>query len=251
MGIMNGFGLTGRLIAKHFGKIGNDMAAGIAAFDPETATEADRDRLSQSLRNTSRKLAEARMSYNKEQADVDALLKLIDGDSAIAKTLGEKLVNGEVTEAAVNTFLDELEANKKRLPSEQKEAVDAKEYLDQMEALVAQISEQLIEFDEKAKKAIREINQAKADLSLQELKHQRQEELTGLKSGLSSSSTALSALAKKAQNLNADAEASRIVTSVGDRQADRNASVESIRSGALSVKPSAADRLKALSQVSD
>eukprot|EP01032_Pedospumella_encystans_P033974 gene33974-38398_t len=42
----NGWALTARLITKHFGALGDRVSEAIANFDPETATEADRDRLS-------------------------------------------------------------------------------------------------------------------------------------------------------------------------------------------------------------
>ena len=48
----NGCGLTARRISKHFGALGDRVSEAIANFDPETATEADRDRLADSLRST-------------------------------------------------------------------------------------------------------------------------------------------------------------------------------------------------------
>jgi hypothetical protein len=67
---LNGWGLTARLITKHFGALGNRVSEAIANFDPETATEADRDRLADSLRSTAQKLAAASSSFDKEAADV-------------------------------------------------------------------------------------------------------------------------------------------------------------------------------------
>ena len=56
-------GLTARLISKHFGALGDRVSEAIANFDPETATEADRDRLADSLRLTAQKLAAARGAF--------------------------------------------------------------------------------------------------------------------------------------------------------------------------------------------
>ena len=53
----SGWGLTARLVTKHFGALGNRIAEVIANFDPETATEADRDRLVATLRETAQVLA--------------------------------------------------------------------------------------------------------------------------------------------------------------------------------------------------
>ena len=57
MSNLNGWGLTARLISKHFGVLGDKISEAIANFDPETATEADRDRLADTLRQTAQKLA--------------------------------------------------------------------------------------------------------------------------------------------------------------------------------------------------
>ena len=56
----SGWGLTARLVTKHFGALGNRIAEVIANFDPETATEADRDRLVATLRETAQLLATSR-----------------------------------------------------------------------------------------------------------------------------------------------------------------------------------------------
>ena len=73
----SGWSLTARLISKHFGVLGDKLSETIANFDPETATEADRDRLQSTLRETAQKLAAARASFNKEHQDVVNLQNLI------------------------------------------------------------------------------------------------------------------------------------------------------------------------------
>lgn len=247
MGIFKGFGLAGRLAVKHFGKLGDELAGTIAAFDPETATEADREQLAGTLRTTSRKLAEARASYDKEHDDVVKLEQMIASDEQIVPVLSDKLSRGETTEATVNLFLDELEENKARLATEKQEEADALAYRDQVQQIVDQLSKQLAQFDEHAKKAINQINRAKADKDLQEMKLRQQAELKGITSGISASSSALTALTKKAQNLSADAEAARIVADVGQRPADQAAEVQRLRDEAAGRgKMSAADRLKSM-----
>ena len=77
MGNLSGWGLTGRLISKHFGALGDKVSEAIANFDPETATQADRDRIQDTLRSTAQKLAAARASFDKEHADVVQLQKLL------------------------------------------------------------------------------------------------------------------------------------------------------------------------------
>ena len=112
MSNLNGWGLTARLISKHFGVLGDKVSEAIANFDPETATEADRDRLAATLRETAQKLAGARASFEKEHADVVKLRDLIANDEKASTTLADRLATGKISEATVSMFCDELEANK-------------------------------------------------------------------------------------------------------------------------------------------
>ena len=92
----SGWNLTGRLVVKHLGALGNNIAAAIASFDPETATEADRDALAARLRDVAMKFSAADNSLKKEQKDVDTLRAQIEGDRKVAAALGERLAAGTV-----------------------------------------------------------------------------------------------------------------------------------------------------------
>lgn len=242
-----GYTLASRLIAKHFGLLGDKIAEAIAGFDPETATEVDRENLQKMVRQTAIKLAEARQSYQKEQGEVDALQALVEKDSANLTKLSERLSKGEVSEAAVNLYLDELEANKGRLPQEVQEAQDAKEYLDAVEDILKQLSAQLEQFDAHAKKVRDQLRMANAQRDLAQLRIDRQSELGSLK-GLSASTTALSALAKKASKVAAEAEGLKIVADIGQKPLDNQKAVEDLRTSLNDEdkQVSAADRLARL-----
>ena len=150
----SGWGLTARLVSKHFGVLGNKISEAIANFDPETATEADRDRLSDTLRETAQLLASSRASFDKEHGDVVSLQNLIANDEKATETLAARLAAGTISEATVTMFCDELEANKGRLPQEIQEEADAKAYMDELQKIVDALSKQLSEFDAQAKKAM-------------------------------------------------------------------------------------------------
>jgi phosphoenolpyruvate-protein kinase (PTS system EI component) len=135
------------LITKHFGALGDRVSEAIANFDPETATEADRDRLADSLRATAQKLATARSSFDKEAADVVKLRQLIATDEQAAGTLADRLAAGKISEATITLFCDELEANKARMPQELQEEADAKQYMNELQTIVDALSKQLAEFD--------------------------------------------------------------------------------------------------------
>jgi chromosome segregation ATPase len=224
----NGWGLTARLITKHFGVLGDRVSEAIANFDPETATEADRDRLADSLRSAAQKLAAARASFAKEQADVVKLRQLIATDEQAAGTLAERLAAGKISESTITLFCDELEANKARVPQEMQEEADARQYMDELQTIVDALSKQLADFDSAAKKAMQQLAAAKAQQDLQQVRAERQAQLAGL-SGMRGNSSALNALTRRAQNISNEAAGLRIVNDIGQRPLDQAAEIDAIR----------------------
>jgi signal transduction protein with GAF and PtsI domain len=224
----SGWGLTARLVSKHFGVLGNRISEAIANFDPETATEADRDRLAETLRETAQLLASARSAFDKEHNDVVSLQTLIANDERATEKLAERLAAGTIAEATVTMFCDELEANKSRLPQEVQEEADAKAYMDELQKIVDALSKQLADFDAQAKKAMQALAAAKAQKELQELRMERQSQLAGL-SGMQGNSTALSALTRRAQAVGNEAAGLRIVADIGQKPLDQQAELDAIR----------------------
>lgn len=240
---LNGWKLTGKLVSKHFSVLGDKIAQAIAGFDPETATEADRERLQQALIEAGSKLSLAKSAFNKEQKEADELASLIASDTEVASKLLVKLEAGEVSEDVVTMFADELEQNKSRLPIEQQEAEDAKIFLDQVQDIVDQITKQLTEFDAIAKKAIQQLNQAKAQQDLQQLRVDRQAELSSL-NGLKQSSSALAALSKQADKVKANADGLKTLADVQQKPLDTAKQIQDIRSTvSVSAGESPAQRL--------
>ncbi len=241
----SGWSLTGRLIAKHFGGLGEKIAQALASFDPETATEADRDQLAARLRDVATKLAQAKTSFAKEQKDVDDLRTRIEKDTLVASKLAERLAAGTVDEATVNLFCDELEAAEARLPLEEQEANDARDFMNELESIVKEISKQLELFDQHAKKAKQELEMARQRMANEQLRTQRNEELRDAANGRGAS-TALAALQARTAKLNAQTEGMRTVNEVTAAPAKKAAALDALREEVLSGatgKPTAADRL--------
>jgi signal transduction protein with GAF and PtsI domain len=250
MGNLSGWGLTGRLISKHFGALGDKVSEAIASFDPETATQADRDRIQETLMQTAQKLAKARAAFDKEHADVVQLQTLIANDEKAAEKIAERMQSGAISEAAVKMFCDELEANKGRMPEEVQQEADAKEYMSELQQILDALSKQLAEFDAAAKKAMQMLASAKAQKDLQEMRTQRQAELDSLK-GVGNHSTALEALSRRAQAVTNEAAGMKIVADLNQKPIDQAAEIDAIRrsvsQGGTTEGESTLDRLKRLS----
>ncbi len=249
MSNLKGWNLTARLISKHFGVLGDKISEAIANFDPETATEADRDNLAATLRQTAQKLAAARSAFEKEREDVTKLRTLIENDEKAFDLLAARLQSGAITEATVNLFCDELEANKARLPIEQQEAADAQDYMNELQKIVDALSQQLAEFDAQAKKALKTLAAANAQRDLQELRAERQQQLSDL-GGLKSKSSALDALTRRAQKVANEAEGLKIIADINQKPLEQQAELDAIRKSVA--EPSMAgetalERLKRLS----
>ncbi len=245
----SGWGLTARLISKHFGALGDRVSEAIANFDPETATEADRDRLAETLRQTAQKLASARSAFDKEHEDVVKLRNLIASDEKATETLADRLAAGKISEATINMFCDELEANKARLPQELQEEADAQDYMNELQKIVDALSKQLAEFDATAKKALQALAAAQAQKDLQATRAERQSQLAGLQ-GMSGNSSALNALTRRAQTVANEAAGMKIVADIGQKPLDQAAELEAIRKSVSqpdTAGESALDRLKRLS----
>jgi hypothetical protein len=139
---------------------------------------------------------------------------------------------------------------KARLPGEEQDAADAKELVDTLQGILATIEKKLADFDSNAKKALRAIEQARADQERESLRLQSQEELRSLKSGLGATSTALGALNKKAEKLRVAADAAAIEADIGQKPLDRQNAVEEARriaaGAAAPAAESAAERLRRL-----
>ena len=229
--------------------MGDKISEAIANFDPETATEADRDNLADSLRQAAQKLAAARATFEKERGDVTRLRNLIENDEKAFDVLAARLQAGTMSEATVNLFCDELESNKTRLPVEMQEEADAQEYMNELQKIVDALSQQLSEFDAQSKKALKSLAAANAQRDLQELRAERQQQLTDL-GGLKTKSSALDALSRRAQKVANEAEGLKIIADINQKPLDQKAELDAIRksvSSADTTGETALERLKRLS----
>ncbi|KWE98264.1 hypothetical protein WL80_03570 [Burkholderia ubonensis] len=249
---MSGWKLVSSLLAKHVGTVGDRLAQQIAAFDPETATQVDRDNLQAKLHEVAVKLAEAKQKNNAAQNAAAELKASIDGDVKASAVLIAKFEKQEINEATLTQFTDDLERRKQDLPRRQAEADAARQLVDTLHEILGTVETQLNEFDAKARAAMANLAQAQADRERAQLMQQQQEELNRLRASSGSASTGLGALQAAAAQARVAADAAQTVAAIGQKPLDQQAAVEDARRIASGAAPagseSVVDRLRRISQ---
>ncbi|VWB33983.1 hypothetical protein BLA14095_01350 [Burkholderia lata] len=249
---MSGWKLVSSLLAKHVGTVGDRLAQQIAAFDPETATQVDRDNLQAKLHEVAVKLAEAKQKSNKAQTAAAELKASIDGDIKASVVLIDKFEKQEINEATLTQFTDDLERRKRDLPQREAEADSARQLVETLQEILGTVETQLNEFDAKARAAMADLAQAQADRERAQLMQQQQDELNRLRASTGSASTGLGALQAAATQARVSADAAQTVASIGQKPLDQQAAVEEARriaaGGAPSGSESVIDRLRRISQ---
>lgn len=224
--------LTARLIKAQFGNLFSTINDLIVSFDPETATEADRDQLQAKLREAVTQMVGARTAYAKEAKDVTDLKALIANDESAGATLAAQFAAGTLAEATLTAFLDEVEANKARLPDEEAEAAESKAVLGEIQDLVDVLEKHLADFDAHAKKIRNQLASAEAAEAAAKAKLERQEQMKALKTGLGDPSSALGALAKRAGQAQQEAAVAKEMAAMGQKPLDQADLVAKARAAA-------------------
>lgn len=245
---MSGWSLTAALIKKHVGVLGDSIATAIASFDPETATQVDRDNLAAKLREVAMKLADAKHKNAAAQQAATDLATSIATDEKAAEILIAKFDKKEIDEATLNEFTSNLESNKEKLPGLQQDAAATQQLVDTLQDILNTVEKNLNEFDAKAKAAISSLNQARADEERANLRRQQQDELNALRSGTGGASTGLAALNRAADAARVRADAATTIADIGQKPIDRQNAVEEARriaaGGADPATESAVERLR-------
>lgn len=226
---MSGWKLSAALLIKQIDKLGATTAQMLAAFDPETATEVDREKLVNQMRNVAQQLAQARQSHGKERDEAVNLAQAIERDESAAVILMQKLDAGQVAEDIVEEFAQNLQNMKERLVLEQQDERDAAELAKSLEEILGTVQQRLQEFDAMAKKVQHQLQMANMEEQRQNLRLEAQGQLQALRSGMGAPKTALDALRQKAEKKQVAAQALAIEADIAQKPLDRQNAVEQAR----------------------
>ncbi|MDP3009827.1 MAG: hypothetical protein Q8N30_12265 [Methylococcales bacterium] len=249
---MGTFSLLGRLFGAQVDQAGESLVGALVAFDPETATEVDRDALADKIQGVARKFAEAKHDYDKEQNDVVVKESQIAQYLTTLDIMVGQLERQEISQAAFDDFFAGIEEAQAQLIQEQEEAAEAKAVKDELDDILKILTSQLNDFDKITTKALRDVKLAESQVEKEKLKADRQAELANLKNGIGAESTAVRKLQEIAQKAKIEAEAAKTVREITAKPQSQAEKMEAMmaqakQAGAPAVSTmSAAERVAAL-----
>jgi hypothetical protein len=211
---MGTFSLLGRLFGAQVDHAGDSLVGALVAFDPETATEVDRDALHEKIQNVAKKFAAAKQDYDKEQNDVVVKQAQINEYLASLDVMVAQLERQEISQGVFDDFYAGIEEAQVQLVQEQEEAAEAKAVKDELDDILKILTSQLNDFDKITSKALRDVKLAESQLEKEQLKADRQNELANLKKGIGAESTAVRKLQEIANKAKIDAEAAKTVREI-------------------------------------
>ncbi len=246
---MGTFSLLGRLFGAQVNNAGDSLVSALVAFDPETATEVDRDALVEKIRTVAEKFAAAKQDYDKEQNDVVVKQGQINQYLATLDVMVGQLERQEISQSVFDDFCAGIEDAQTQLVQEEEEAAEAKAVKDELEEILKVLTQQMNDFDRVTSKALRDVKLAESQKEKEQLKAERQAELSNLKKGLGAESTAVRKLQEIAQKAKVEAEAAKTVREIAQKpvsQEEKMAAIMAQTQQSTTPTMTAAERVAAL-----
>lgn len=246
---MGTFSLLGRLFGAQVDQAGESLVSALVAFDPETATQVDRDALVEKIQKVAEKFAAAKQDYDKEQNDVVVKQAQINEYLATLDVMIAQLEKQEISQSVFDDFCAGIEESQQQLQQEIEEANEAKAVKDELEEILKVLTQQMNDFDRVTSKALRDVKLAESQKEKEKLKAERDEELSNLKRGLGGESTAVKKLQEIAQKAKIEAEAAKTVREIAQKpvsQAEKMAAIMAQTKQATTPTMTAAERVAAL-----
>jgi hypothetical protein len=246
---MGTFSLLGRLFGAQVDQAGESLVGALVAFDPETATQVDRDALAEKIQNVARKFAAAKQDYDKEQNDVVVKQAQINDYLTTLDIMVGQLERQEITQAVFDDFYAGIEEAQAQLPQEIEEANEAKAVKDELDDILKILTQQLNSFDQVTTKALRDVKLAESQVQKEQLKAERQAELSNLKSGLGAESTAVRKLQEIAKKAKIEAEAAKTVREITTKPVSQDEKMAAMMAQAKQAGVPAASTMSAAERV--
>jgi DNA repair exonuclease SbcCD ATPase subunit len=217
----------------------NGAIEAIVRWDPQSATEAELRTMEQHLDHLGRQVAEARMAYDRERKEADAIQSLSQQRMAAAELLDKRRAEQADTaakadlERSLATLVGMLETMAPEVEREKQDAKDAEEFLRMLEATYSQAGQKLKSARDELNRAQRDMSRAAQQRDVAERRAEAARQAAGLSGATSSLSVALKAMQDNAARNLVEAEAAnakaKLLGPTRPEQDDRNIA-EALRS---------------------
>ena len=237
----------------------NTAIQAIVAWDPQSATEAELRTMEQHLDQLGRQVAEARIGFQREQKEADAIQQLSQQRMAAAEQLQRQL-EGETDpsrrgalERSLATLVNMLEEMASEVDRERSEAEDARSFLDQLQGAYDQAGGKLKSARDQLNRAQRDMSRAEQQREMAARRAEAARQTAGLTSATSGLTVALKAMQDNAQRNLVEAETAnakaRLLSPTRPEQEDPNiARAMAQVQGKLPAPSNLGDRLAVLRQ---
>lgn len=191
----------------------NGAVEAIVRWDPKSATEAELRTMEEHLDVLGRRVAEARVAFDKEKREADAIGVLSQQRMAAAETLQRRMdaetdpAKKAELERSLTTLVGMLEEMAPEIEREKRDETDAGEFLRSLQEAYEQAGAKLKGARSELAKAHRDMGRAEQQREMAESRAQAAREQAGLTGATSGLSTALKAMQDAAANDLASAEA--------------------------------------------
>lgn len=225
----------------------------IVSWDPDGAVEAEIAVMEENFDEVNKQFSQAKTVWKKENDEAIAIVKVRDQRMAAAESISKQLAadptNTDI-ETGLNQLLTALENMQEDIDLEVEEADDAKELMDELDAVVKMYAEKLKTARRDMRKASNAMTKAKAKEERAKDKADRASQMAGLKKSGGGLSSALESMNRQAQEATDSADAAkRKAELLGSSKAEENDVVAAAMAAASGEAPKATsvtERLAAL-----
>lgn len=234
----------------------NGAVAAIVRWDPQSATEAELRTMEQNLDEVGRQVAQARMAFDKERKEADAIQALSRQRMAAAEQIAQRMeAEANPTakadlERSLGTLVAMLEEMAPEIEREKQDVVDAEAFLRSLEDTYQQAGQKLKSARAELTRAQRDMGRAEQQRTMAERRSEAARQAAGLAQATSGLSVALKAMQDSAQRDLAEAEAAnakaRLLTPTVPEKEDRNIAAAMAAVQGKVTSGSVTDRLAAL-----
>lgn len=231
--------------------------AAIVRWDPQSATEAELRTMEEHLDELGRQVAQARMAYDRERKEADAIQSLSRQRMAAAEQLQGRMeasadpaAKGEL-ERSLATLVGMLESMAPDIEREEQDAKDAGEFLRSLEETYAQAGQKLKSARSELDRAQRDMGRAAQQRDVAQQRAEAARQAAGLSNATSGLSVALKAMRENAdrdlaQAESANAKAKLLAPTRPEKDDPHIAAAMNAVTGSGAPQGSLSDRLSAL-----